>query len=132
MADGAVSASPAPPDRDASAIEALRDLGGEALAQELVALLLSYAPTRLELARAGLTSGDAAQVVAALHSLKSSCAQLGANGMRTLCASGEGVADRGDLGAVRPILEALDREWATCRQWLAATVASGGSSAPSE
>jgi len=70
------------PHLDAGVLAALRELGsgaeGEALVANLAGLFLEDAPERLRAARAAAAAGDAAGLRAAVHTLKSSAASMGA------------------------------------------------------
>lgn len=106
------------PATDQAALDRLRRFGGGKLLGEMIALFLAAAPERLGLARAAAARGDAKDVELALHSLKSSAAQLGALQMQRLSDDGEQRARLGDLGAIPRLLEALDEEHARVREWL--------------
>lgn len=80
--------SPEPGDvLDMSVIASLRELGGgdSSLLCELIDLFLADAPKHVATIEAALESGDASELERAAHSLKSSCANIGALSMSTLC-----------------------------------------------
>lgn len=116
---------PTTPPADASAVELdralerLRRFGGDALLRDMIDLFLEHAPKRIAASRQALAANDLAPVRLSVHSLVSSCAQLGAEQMRRLSAEAErAVANNPD--ALAGLLEALDREFAIVQPLLAA------------
>lgn len=103
---------------DDAALERLRGFGGGKLLREMIGLFLVAAPSRIAAARTAVGAGDAPAVEMALHSLKSSAAQLGAVRMQQLSAHGETSARAGDLRLVGPLVEDLELEWTRVREWL--------------
>jgi len=103
---------------DPAALDRLKRFGGDTLLGKMIALFLEAAPTRLEAARDALARNQAADVELALHSLKSSSAQLGALRMQRLSAQGEHQARTGSLDGLRALTDALDQELARVREWL--------------
>ena len=106
------------PSTDAAALDRLRRFGGGKLLGEMIALFLAAAPARIATARAALDRGDAIGVELALHSLKSSSAQLGALRMQRLSEEGELRARDGGLETLPRVLAELDQEHARVREWL--------------
>jgi HPt (histidine-containing phosphotransfer) domain-containing protein len=103
---------------DPAALDRLRRFGGRTLLARMIDLFLIAVPERLDAAaRAGAT-GDAEGVERALHSLKSSSAQLGAMRMQRLSEQGEHRARTGSLDGVAQLTSALDDEFARVREWL--------------
>ena len=82
---------------DSSALDRLRDFGGEKLLRGMIDLFVKNAPLKASEAAAALGSGDAAALRSALHALKSSAGQLGASTVHAACAAGEELASRGDV-----------------------------------
>jgi HPt (histidine-containing phosphotransfer) domain-containing protein len=73
---------------DMRVIQDLRDLGGEddpGLLLELIDMFLADAPTRMAEIDASLKNGDVKTLERAAHTLKSSCANIGAMGLSALC-----------------------------------------------
>jgi HPt (histidine-containing phosphotransfer) domain-containing protein len=101
------------PDVVPAAVERLRHWGGNALVREMSAIFFEDAPTRLAAARAGVSDGDPAAVVRAMHALKASAGQLGAVRAQRLCNLAEQQARAGDLAglgtSIDEIAEALNR-----------------------
>lgn len=118
MTDASPTIDADAPAYDAAALDRLKRFGGDTLLGKMIALFLEAAPTRLEAARDALARNQAADVELALHSLKSSSAQLGALRMQRLSAQGEHQARTGSLDGLRALTDALDQELARVREWL--------------
>ncbi len=73
-----------PAEIDESALTRLREIGGPRLVSDLIATFLRNAPARVADARQGLATGNVEMVMRAGHSLKSSCANVGALAMRDI------------------------------------------------
>ena len=106
------------PSTDDASLERLKRFGGGKLLGEMISLFLAAAPERIAAARAGLTAQDAGATEMALHSLKSSSAQLGAMRMQRLCETGERIAHTGSLSAVDSIMHDLEDEFPRIQAWL--------------
>jgi HPt (histidine-containing phosphotransfer) domain-containing protein len=106
------------PATDREALARLERFGGIKLLHEMIALFLENAPGRLCAAEGGLDRGDASSVEDALHSLKSSSAQLGAPRLSRLCEQGESVAHRGRLDGVGALLLECREELDRVERWL--------------
>jgi HPt (histidine-containing phosphotransfer) domain-containing protein len=117
-----MNANPTPvadsPANDATALERLRRFGGAKLLGEMISLFLEAAPERIAAVRAAHDASNAAGAEIALHSLKSSCAQLGAMRMQRLSEEGEHSTRGGSLDGLLHLTDELDRELALVRQWL--------------
>lgn len=103
---------------DQASLDRLKRFGGGKLLSEMVSLYLAAAPERLNAAREGLASNNVKAVEDALHSLKSSSAQLGAMRMRALCEKGEITARNGSLEHIDQLMRALDDEFPRIQSWL--------------
>ena len=112
--------SPAPDRWEAgrAAVERLRKWGGDQLVREMSALFLADMPAQLAALRAGLRTGDNAAIARAMHSMKSSCGQIGAVAMQRLCQDAEIEASRDDLTRLPSILQQLEAEFSEFRGWL--------------
>lgn len=111
----------APPELAATDREALARLerfGGRKLLNEMIALFLENAPERLAAAAAGVGAGDAIAAENAMHSLKSSAAQLGALRLARLCEQGEAIARRGTVEGVGELIEESRFELGRVESWL--------------
>jgi HPt (histidine-containing phosphotransfer) domain-containing protein len=100
------------------ALDRLRRFGGGSLLRKMIQLYLVAAPERIEAASRAGAEGDIEGVERALHSLKSSSAQLGAMRMQRLSEQGEQRARTGSLDGVRELTSALEEELARVREWL--------------
>ena len=121
---------PTSPSADASAVELdralerLRRFGGDTLVRDMIDLFLEHAPKRIAASRRALAANDLASVRLAVHSLVSSCAQLGAEQMRRLSAEAEQALVT-DQGALAALLQALEREFAIVQPRLVAARPTG-------
>jgi two-component system sensor histidine kinase BarA len=106
------------PPLDPDALARLRRFGGAKLLNEMIVLYVQTAAGRLAAAEAGLSAGNASATANALHSLKSSSAQLGAARLSELCEQGETIAIGGTLSGVAAILEASREELGRVECWL--------------
>ena len=104
---------------DSAALDRLRRFGGGKLLRDMIALFLVAAPERLASARSALAADNVGGTELALHSLKSSSAQLGAMRMHHLCDQGEQRARDGSLVGVPALIDELEQEFARVREWLA-------------
>jgi HPt (histidine-containing phosphotransfer) domain-containing protein len=111
---------PSPTDRDALA--RLERFGGSKLLDEMIALFRQLAPERLAVAATGVSSGDAISTENALHSLKSSSAQLGAVRLSRLCEQGEIIARGGTVSGMAELLDAMRDELGRVDAWLASVL----------
>jgi two-component system sensor histidine kinase RpfC len=104
---------------DPEALARLERFGGEALLREMVALYLANAPERMCAVESALDAGDVVAAESALHSLKSSSAQLGAMRLSRLCEAGEQITRGGKLSGVGDVVEACRAELERVNAWLA-------------
>jgi HPt (histidine-containing phosphotransfer) domain-containing protein len=109
------------PATDQSALDRLQRFGGPKLLGEMIALFLVAAPERIEAARTAGAEGDVEGAERALHSLKSSAAQLGAMRMQRISEQGEHRARAGTLDGLAPLIEELEQELARVKDWLTTT-----------
>jgi HPt (histidine-containing phosphotransfer) domain-containing protein len=106
------------PATDAGALERLERFGGGTLLRQMIALFLTAAPERIEAARGAGVRGDVAAAELALHSLKSSSAQLGALRMQRLSEQGERSARDGSLDGLAELTRQLEQELVRVHAWL--------------
>ncbi len=106
------------PPTDSAALDRLKRFGGVKLLREMISLFLTAAPERLAAVRTGLGTGDAEAVERALHSLKSSSAQLGAMRMQRLSEQGEHRVREGSMDGLAQLADELDLELTRVRAWL--------------
>jgi HPt (histidine-containing phosphotransfer) domain-containing protein len=77
---------------DPAALARLRRLGGDKLLRDMIDLFLQHAPQRVEQALAAGAAGNLPDIGRAVHSLKSSAANVGATALHQLSAQIEAVA----------------------------------------
>lgn len=106
------------PPTDPAALDRLRRFGGHTLLGKMIDLFLAAAPERIEAAVRATAAGDVEGVERALHSLKSSSAQLGAVHMQHLSEQGERRAREGSLDGIARLTAELQAELARVRDWL--------------
>ena|SRR5688572_8048607 len=102
------------------ALDRLAQVGGERLVHDLAALYLDQSPERLMAAQAALHRDDAESLARAVHALKSSSAQLGAQSLASACEAAEDAAERGDLRAARAELGLVVTRYQAFSEWLSA------------
>ena len=103
---------------DDAALDRLRRFGGGKLLNQMIELFITTAPERIQAARSGVDAGNAPAAELALHSLKSSSAQLGAMQMQRLSERGEHLARSGTLDGVDRIVADLVEEFARVQTWM--------------
>jgi len=108
------------PQIDAAALARLERIGGAPLVAEMIDLFLQDAPRRIAAAQQAQQQGDAAALLRAAHSLKSSCANVGLMGLRQLAAEIERLAGAGQSAAAAPLLRELGAAFEAAREPLAA------------
>ena len=106
------------PTTDDASLERLKRFGGGKLLGEMIALFCSAAPERIGAARAGVAARDAHATEQAMHSLKSSSAQLGALRMQRLCEQAETLARTGSVDRIAPLVQELEEEFPRVQSWL--------------
>ena len=97
---------------DLQALDRLREWGGDKLAGQMVRLFLKNSGDRMDQIRGGLAEGDLDQAERGAHSLKSSAANIGAEGLRTLVTRVERLALDGELDEARAMLTELEAAYA--------------------
>lgn len=106
------------PATDQSALDRLERFGGPKFLNEMVRLFLADAPRRIAIAADAATRRDVEAMEQALHSLKSSAAQLGALRMQRICERGERMAQGGSLDGAVAAFGELEVEWVNVHDWL--------------
>ncbi|HET9707010.1 MAG TPA: response regulator [Gemmatimonadales bacterium] len=122
--DPAPSAEPAPTTSTFDP-QALVDLqafapGRPEFVTETVAVYLELTPGALGEARQALTQGDQTTLRRVFHSLRTSCAMVGARRMSTLSEAGEVAVLDGDLGQAERLLGEVDEEFGRVQEALGA------------
>jgi len=113
----------APPplyEAEREALDRLAQVGGERLVHDLAVLYLEQSPERLAAAEVALQRDDASSLARAVHSLKSSSAQLGAQSLASACDAVEDAAERGDLRAAEAELGLVVSRYHAFSEWLSA------------
>ncbi|MGK7311106.1 MAG: Hpt domain-containing protein [Candidatus Longimicrobiales bacterium M2_2A_002] len=105
---------------DDSALARLDRIGGGSFIVEMIDLFLENAPIRLEAARAAHDAGDLATLHRAVHSLKSTAANLGARSLQRAAEAAEDRASAKDVDAMAPLLDDLYRRYEEARTELEA------------
>jgi two-component system, sensor histidine kinase and response regulator len=123
-APSADAATPSLPALDVTALARLERFGGKKLLREMIELFQTAAPERIAAARAGVETGDVAGAELALHSLKSSSAQMGAVRLGRLSEEGEVLTRAGTLEGVDELVRQLEDELVRVQEWLSSTLAS--------
>ncbi len=109
---------------DRSVLRALaRDIGDEAIVDEICDLFLAEAGPRLATMRHAAATGDAKALCAGAHTLKGSSANVGAVAVCSAAAEIELLAGDGDVDGARPWLVRLDDAVGMTRAALAKTAA---------
>jgi HPt (histidine-containing phosphotransfer) domain-containing protein len=104
---------------DPEALTRLERFGGSKLLREMIALYVDSASGRLAAAEAATAAGDIVAAENALHSLKSSSAQLGAIRLSQLCEQGEALARAGTFAGIAEVLRSSREELSRAEAWLA-------------
>jgi HPt (histidine-containing phosphotransfer) domain-containing protein len=89
---------------DESALNKVRQIGGDDLLGRLIDSFLKHAPARVVAARAGEQAGDLGEVERATHSLKSTAGNLGARRLQYLAERIESLSAAQDPAAVTALL----------------------------
>jgi HPt (histidine-containing phosphotransfer) domain-containing protein len=118
MSTATPSGTPELRQMDPAALARLQRFGGAKLLNEMISLYVQTASARLAAAEAGLAACDPAATASALHSLKSSSAQLGAARLSALCEEGETIASAGAVKGLASLLEASREELGRVERWL--------------
>lgn len=95
---------------DESALNRLRDMGGDELVTQLLEMYAATARGRAADGLAALDRGDLAAAERAFHSLKSSSANIGAREARALCAALVSHARASEEAAMRQVYPDLAAE----------------------
>jgi len=106
-------------DKDAVArLLALQEDGAPDVLEELFGMFLGETPRKLMVLREAVESKDARSLERAAHSLKSSCAMLGARSMAALCENLEALGETGTLDGGLAMLKELELAFDQVRPWL--------------
>jgi HPt (histidine-containing phosphotransfer) domain-containing protein len=108
---------------DPRALERLREIGGDALLAQIVALFVSHAEPAIKEAAAGLEAGDFESVQRAAHALKSSAGNFGAQRLQALAGRIEQLAAARDRREMQPLLADLEAAYLRAKARLAEEIA---------
>jgi HPt (histidine-containing phosphotransfer) domain-containing protein len=97
---------------DASALERLRELGGNQFVGQMIGLFLELARRKLPEARAAEGRQDYEAVRQAVHPLRSSSGNVGAGTMMDLATRIDEMAMRGEVDGIPTLLGELELEFA--------------------
>ena len=97
---------------DESALDRLREWGGDRLLGQMIKLFLENAPTRMAQIRVGASGTDLQEAEKGAHSLKSSAANVGALTLRGIAADIERAAGGGDTEQVNELLPSIEAAFA--------------------
>jgi two-component system sensor histidine kinase/response regulator len=100
---------------DLKAIDAIRELRAADLLQRMIGLYDAHAPRLLEKIRIALDLNDSEAVAVAVHELKSSSANLGAQRLAKLCKECELAARNNNLDIVRKLWNSSAEEYRAFR-----------------
>jgi CheY-like chemotaxis protein len=105
---------------DASAIESLRELGGEGFLAEVIDTFLSDAPGLVATLRTTHEEGEREELRRTAHTLKSNGQTFGAGRFSELCRALEERARSGELDGGTELLDRIEQEYAALENTLAA------------
>jgi HPt (histidine-containing phosphotransfer) domain-containing protein len=101
-----------------AALDMLLRLGKETLLVRMIDLFLVSGQERIAAARAALQADDMPSLKLAVHSMKSSAAQLGGVTLQRTAAAAERAVMASDRATLPARLDAIDTEFAALRTWL--------------
>jgi len=97
---------------DRTALERIHKLGGAKLVGQMIDLFLTNAPQRLAAARHGEQQGDFKAIEQAVHSLRSSSGNLGADRLQDLAGRIEELAEKQEGDEIPALLAELEAVFA--------------------
>jgi HPt (histidine-containing phosphotransfer) domain-containing protein len=104
---------------EADVLEKLRQLGGDELLSEMVALFISHAESVIAEAVKGYEAGSFAMVGQAAHSLNSSAGNLGAYQLQALAGRMEHLAESHNSDEIKHLLAKLQDAYSAAKARLA-------------
>ncbi len=105
---------------EATALESLRELGGDDFLTQVIDEFLADAPNLLAALRRSLEQDDADELRRAAHTLKSNGATFGAEEFSELCRELEEAAKSGQLAGAPALADRIEREYARVEEALTA------------
>ena len=101
-------------------LKALDEDGGSGLFFELIDLFVEDASAQLRSMQTAFDAGDIKTVERAAHTLKSSCANIGAQRMSEICFELEKLGRTGSLEGAEPLIASTSAAYGEVREALAA------------
>ena len=93
---------------DPGALARLKEWGGEKLVSQMIRLFLKNSGTRMDQIRKGVAEEDPQESEWGAHSLKSSAANIGAEGLRSLATNVESASLDKDMDRLRELLPEIE------------------------
>ena len=110
---------------DSAAVERLHKLGGTELVQRMVGIVLENLPVRMTEALDGLREDDLEAIERAVHSMRSSAGNVGANGLMQLAETAEDLAEKRTAEGLEEQLARIEAELTRVVSDLKAVLAEG-------
>lgn len=101
-----------------AALEKIRELGDNDLVVKIIDLFVDYAATKIAEAREASSRGDLQAVQFAVHPIKSSAGNVGADHVRAIAQQIEKLASEGQAGPIPARIADLETAFATARDLL--------------
>jgi HPt (histidine-containing phosphotransfer) domain-containing protein len=113
LSDGPIQLEP-------SALDALREIGGDDFLGDLIDTFLAEAPSQMEAIRGSLQRGDVDELRRTAHTLKSNGATFGGQSFAEACRELEERAKSGDLSGAAELVDRVEAEYTRFEQALVA------------
>lgn len=111
------------PESVLSALQGLRELGGDDLVRQMAAVFIEYSAGRIRALQGAAESGDLQAVAEAAHALKGSSRQLGLIQMADACLAVEQASKQGKLAETQTLAAAVHETYTAAADWLKAATA---------
>ena len=103
---------------DPGALERLKEWGGEKLVAQMVRLFLKNSGTRMDQIRKGVSEENPEESEWGAHSLKSSAANIGAEGLRTLATQVESASLDKNMDRLKELLPQIEEAYSVVMEEL--------------
>lgn len=103
---------------DESALDQLKELGGESFVSDMVKMFFDYSDEKLAAAREALAANDFDRVEKAIHPLKTSAGHVGAEQMKEIAQEIERLAREDDCETVPDLLGQLEKAYSVAKPLL--------------
>jgi HPt (histidine-containing phosphotransfer) domain-containing protein len=100
------------------ALEGLRELGGDDLPLQMIAVFIEHSDGRMRALLDAINAGDAHGAAEAAHALKGSSRQLGLNDLADACGAVEQAGKAGDAATAKTLTAAVQQSYTTAVAWL--------------